>query len=101
MEEILEQEKRLKEGMKPWLKGRLALSQHNSRFEIPMDVKLLETMTPMEYLTNYSVISKRRKALYKRLEPTRITSNTQSLIDHIIATAPHRFRQSGVCTLIN
>ena len=29
--------------MKPWLKGRLALSQQNSRFEIPMDVRLLES----------------------------------------------------------
>ncbi|XP_028400854.1 uncharacterized protein LOC114523978 isoform X2 [Dendronephthya gigantea] len=67
MEQILEQEKRLREGMKPWLKGRLALSQQNSRFEIPMDVRLLETMTPMEYLTKYCIISKRRKALYKHV----------------------------------
>ena len=29
--------------MKPWLKGRLGLSQQNSRFEIPMDVRLLES----------------------------------------------------------
>ena len=27
--------------MKPWLQGRLALSQQTSRFELPMDVKLL------------------------------------------------------------
>ncbi|CAB3999033.1 FK506-binding 5-like isoform X1 [Paramuricea clavata] len=67
MEQILEEEKRLREGMKPWLKGRLALSQQNSRFEIPMDVRLLETMTPMEYLTKYCVISKRRKALYQHV----------------------------------
>ena len=31
-----------KEGMKPWLQGRLALSKQTSRFELPMDVKLLE-----------------------------------------------------------
>jgi len=30
-----------REGMKPWLQGRLALSQQTSRFELPMDVKLL------------------------------------------------------------
>lgn len=28
--------------MKPWLQGRLALSQQTSRFELPMDVRLLE-----------------------------------------------------------
>ena len=28
--------------MKPWLQGRLALSKQTSRFELPMDVRLLE-----------------------------------------------------------
>ncbi|XP_046840856.1 uncharacterized protein LOC124434947 isoform X2 [Xenia sp. Carnegie-2017] len=67
VEQILEEEKLRGEGMKQWLKGRLALSQQNSRFEIPMDVRLLESMTPMEYLTKHCVISKRRKALYQRV----------------------------------
>lgn len=33
---------RKKEGMKPWLQGRLALSKQTSRFELPMDVRVLE-----------------------------------------------------------
>ena len=33
---------RKREGMKPWLQGRLALSKQTSRFELPMDVRLLE-----------------------------------------------------------
>lgn len=53
--------------MKPWLQGRLALSKQTSRFELPMDVRLLEAMTPMEYLTKYCIISTRRKALYKHI----------------------------------
>ncbi|XP_031553189.1 titin-like isoform X2 [Actinia tenebrosa] len=62
---VLEDERRKKEGMKPWLQGRLALSKQTSRFELPMDVRLLESMTAMEYLTKYCIISTRRKALYK------------------------------------
>ena len=33
--------------MKPWLQGRLALSKQTSRFELPMDVKLLEGTYPL------------------------------------------------------
>jgi len=64
---ILDEQKRRREGMKPWLQGRLALSKQTSRFELPMDVRLLEAMTPMEYLTKYCIISTRRKALYKHI----------------------------------
>lgn len=67
MATVLEESKRRKEGMKPWLQGRLALSKQTSRFELPMDVRLLEEMTPMEYLTKYCIISTRRKALYKHI----------------------------------
>ena len=37
--------------MKPWLQGRLALSKQTSRFELPMDVRLLEGMA-VYLLTN-------------------------------------------------
>lgn len=67
MTSIRDEHKQRKEGMKPWLQGRLALSKQTSRFELPMDVKLLEAMTPMEYLTKYCIISTRRKALYKHI----------------------------------
>lgn len=67
MTSVLDAQKQRREGMKPWLQGRLALSQQTSRFELPMDVKLLADMTPMEYLTKYCIISTRRKALYKHI----------------------------------
>lgn len=65
MNSVLEEEKRKREGLKPWLQGRLALSKQTSRFELPMDVKILESMTAMDYLTRFCIISTRRKALYK------------------------------------
>ncbi|XP_033126702.1 serine/arginine repetitive matrix protein 1-like isoform X3 [Anneissia japonica] len=52
--------------MQSWLRGRLALSRQSSRFEIPMDVRVLESMTPMDYLIRYCKINKRRQALYKK-----------------------------------
>ncbi|XP_077995472.1 uncharacterized protein LOC144448958 [Glandiceps talaboti] len=52
--------------MQPWLQGRLAFSKQTSRFEIPMDVRVLERMTPVEYLTRYCIISTRRLAFYRR-----------------------------------
>lgn len=67
MATVLGEHKRRRESMKPWLQGRLALSKQTSRFELPMDVKLLEAMTPMEYLTKFCIISTRRKALYKHI----------------------------------
>ncbi|KAK3746273.1 hypothetical protein QZH41_016532, partial [Actinostola sp. cb2023] len=67
MNAVIEDARHKKEGMKPWLQGRLALSKQTSRFELPMDVKVLESMTAMEYLTKYCIISTRRKALYKHV----------------------------------
>ncbi|XP_071945017.1 uncharacterized protein [Antedon mediterranea] len=52
--------------MQTWLRGRLALSRQSSRFEIPMDVRVLESMTPMDYLLGYCRINKRRQAMYKK-----------------------------------
>ncbi|CAH1232891.1 Hypp526 [Branchiostoma lanceolatum] len=49
-----------------WLQGRLALSRQISRFELPMDMRLLEGMSPIEYLSNYCIVSKRRQNLYKQ-----------------------------------
>ncbi|ESP04197.1 hypothetical protein LOTGIDRAFT_237494 [Lottia gigantea] len=50
-----------------WLHGRLALSQQSSRFELPMDMKNLETMSPLEYLRRHCVISNRRQNLYQKI----------------------------------
>lgn len=41
--------------MKPWLQGRLALSQQTSRFELPMDVKLLAGKKNTFLITNFFI----------------------------------------------
>ncbi|CAF1139105.1 unnamed protein product [Adineta steineri] len=43
------------------------LTQKASRFWIPFDVKLFETLTPLEYLENYCRVSNRRYTIYKRI----------------------------------
>ncbi|XP_063812145.1 uncharacterized protein LOC135050001 isoform X2 [Pseudophryne corroboree] len=45
---------------------RLGACNHISRFEIPMDIKLLENMTVHEYLRNYCRVVKRRQMYYKK-----------------------------------
>ncbi|CAF3629019.1 unnamed protein product [Rotaria socialis] len=45
----------------------VALSQKTSRFWIPFDVKILETLTPKEYLEKYCRINHRRWIVYKRI----------------------------------
>ncbi|XP_074643243.1 uncharacterized protein LOC141900312 [Tubulanus polymorphus] len=47
--------------------GRLALSKQSCRFELPMDMRKLETMSPQEYLREYCVISSRRNTLYSKI----------------------------------
>lgn len=53
--------------IKSWIQGRLALSQQSSRFELPMDMKLLETMLPEEYIKKYCIITSRRQNLYQKI----------------------------------
>lgn len=50
-----------------YLQGRLALSKQSSRFELPMDMKCLETMTPQDYLRQFCIISGRRYTLYQKI----------------------------------
>ncbi|XP_066454707.1 uncharacterized protein [Eleutherodactylus coqui] len=45
---------------------RMGVSNHISRFEIPMDIKQLETMTIHEYLRSYCWVCKRRQIYYKK-----------------------------------
>lgn len=53
--------------IKSWIQGRLALSQQSSRFELPMDMKNLETMTPEEYIRKHCIITSRRQNLYSKI----------------------------------
>ncbi|KAL8559857.1 hypothetical protein ACOMHN_016903 [Nucella lapillus] len=50
-----------------WLNTRMALSQQASRFELPMDMKALETITPQDYLRKFCVVTSRRLNLYQKI----------------------------------
>ncbi|UJR13981.1 hypothetical protein I4U23_000984 [Adineta vaga] len=47
--------------------GPVPLSQQACRFELPYDLKLLETFTPLDYITKYCRLSSRRQYQFKRL----------------------------------
>ncbi|CAF1360889.1 unnamed protein product [Rotaria sordida] len=47
--------------------GPMPLSLQACRFELPSDLKILETITPLKYLTNYCSLSSRRQYQFKRL----------------------------------
>eukprot|EP00118_Oscarella_pearsei_P003871 m.16078 g.16078 ORF g.16078 m.16078 type:complete len:504 (+) comp26730_c0_seq2:51-1562(+) len=53
--------------LSPWLKHRFALSKKSCRFELPVDMKLLEDLSPLDYLRSFCVIGKRRKAWYSKV----------------------------------
>ncbi|XP_053374901.1 uncharacterized protein LOC123535376 [Mercenaria mercenaria] len=53
--------------IKSWISGRLALSQQASRFELPMDMKNLEKMTPQDYIRKHCIITSRRQNLYQKI----------------------------------
>ncbi|XP_073421746.1 uncharacterized protein [Dendrobates tinctorius] len=46
--------------------SRMGVSNHISRFEIPMDIRQLEDMTVHEYLRSYCRVCKRRQIYYKK-----------------------------------
>ncbi|XP_076452919.1 uncharacterized protein LOC143288392 isoform X2 [Babylonia areolata] len=50
-----------------WLSTRMALSKQASRFELPMDMKVLEKITPQDYLKRFCVVTSRRLNLYQKI----------------------------------
>ncbi|XP_025091573.1 uncharacterized protein LOC112562508 [Pomacea canaliculata] len=50
-----------------WMNDRMALSQQSSRFELPMDMKELERITPQEYLKTFCIVTSRRLNLYQKV----------------------------------
>ncbi|XP_012936365.1 uncharacterized protein LOC101853688 isoform X1 [Aplysia californica] len=50
-----------------YLNDRMVLSLQSSRFELPMDMKSLEKMTPQEYLRKHCIITTRRRTLYQKI----------------------------------
>jgi hypothetical protein len=72
----------VKLGVNPATIGRLALSKSICRFELPMDMKLLESMSPPQYLENFCRVNDRRKAFYRRIfEKYKIRSEKEDYID--------------------
>ena len=65
--ELAEKRRRELDERLTWMTSHLGLSRQSCRFELPMDMRLLETMTPREYLSKYCVISSKRMLLYKRV----------------------------------
>ena len=65
--ELAERRRREMDEKLTWMTSQLGLSRQSCRFELPMDMRLLETMTPREYLSKYCVISSKRMLLYKRV----------------------------------
>ncbi|CAF0727855.1 unnamed protein product [Brachionus calyciflorus] len=62
--------------------GRLALSKNICRFELPIDMKLFETMTPANYLERYCKVNDRRKTLYKRVfDKYKIKNEKEDFVD--------------------
>jgi hypothetical protein len=51
----------------PWLTGPLPISCEGCRFELPMDLKVLESFNVMKYLSNYCILTSRRKYLFKTI----------------------------------
>lgn len=51
--------------MANWVQSRILLSAQSARYELPMDMHVLTKLSPLEYLTEYAIICKRRQALYK------------------------------------
>ena len=65
--ELEERRRREADERLTWMTSHLGLSRHSCRFELPMDMRLLETMSPREYLSKYCVVSSKRMLLYKRV----------------------------------
>lgn len=62
--------------------GRLALSKNICRFELPIDMKQFEIMTPANYLERYCKVSDRRKTLYKRIfDKYKIKNDKEDFVD--------------------
>lgn len=50
---------------KPRFYGPLSLSRQSCRYELPMDVRILEHLTPLQYTTQYCRLNSRRRTLFK------------------------------------
>ena len=64
LEETKDKRVKLDSG-KPWLQGPHSLSRQSCRFELPMDMRILETVSPLQYVTQFCRVNGRRKSLFR------------------------------------
>ena len=50
-----------------WLNLPRTFSYQSSRFELPLDISVLVTLTPLDYLSRYVSISSSRRQLYNKV----------------------------------
>ncbi|CAF3411317.1 unnamed protein product [Rotaria sp. Silwood1] len=66
-QETLDLLEKLRQGATGLSIGQMPISQQGCRFELPFDLKLLETLTPLDYLSKYCRLSSRRNYQFKRV----------------------------------
>ncbi|CAF0749695.1 unnamed protein product [Rotaria sordida] len=88
--------------------GQMPISQQGCRFELPFDLKLLETLTPLDYLSKYCRLSSRRNYQFKRVfdkyrnNQYRFESNNlYTSITDIHSEKFTRSQYDNLCQLIN
>lgn len=50
---------------KAWLQGPHSLSRQSCRFELPMDMLVLEQLSPLQYVSQFCRVNSRRKTLFR------------------------------------
>ena len=61
-----EENKRVKsDSGKPWLQGPHSLSRQSCRFELPMDMRVLEKLSPLQYVSLFCRVNGRRRTLFR------------------------------------
>lgn len=61
-----EESKRVKsDSSKAWLQGPHSISRQSCRFELPMDMLVLQQLSPLQYVSQFCRVNSRRKTLYR------------------------------------
>ena len=61
-----EENRRVKsDSTKPWLQGPHSLSRQSCRFELPMDMRVLEELSSLQYVSQFCRVNSRRRTLFR------------------------------------
>ena len=61
-----EENRRVKsDSTKPWLQGPHSLSRQSCRFELPMDMRVLEELSSLQYVSQFCRVNSRRTTLFR------------------------------------